>query len=202
VSEISPKTRFYLEHRAQILEWARLENVAASDLHRWLSGWSEQMSEMPPEPDAVLWDASAGSGWAQLLWYRTAWQAAPGTPPIVGIGFEWSPNKPFGELSPFCGLRVEREVKGDPYAAIWAELSQRVSQSPALAGYRSSKWWPVQLGVDRGLLAAMTDGPLFAPEGSADPLPERMEAFRKHCFEAAYGLWGEMADVVDEVLSR
>jgi hypothetical protein len=29
-----------------------------------------------------------------------------------------------------------------------------------------------------------------------------MEAFRERCFEAAYGLWSEMADVVDEVLSR
>lgn len=200
MSDISPKTRFFLEHRAQIMEWARLENVAATDIHRWLSSWSEQMSERPPEPEALLWDGSGTSAYAQLLWYRPAWQSAPGTTPIVGIGFEWSSNKPLGEMSPFCGLRVVRDAKGDPHAAVWAELSHRVSLIPEFAEFRSSKWWPVYRGVGTGTLGAMTDGPLFAPEGSGDPLLERMNVFRDRCFEAAHDLWNKMADAVDEAL--
>lgn len=200
MNEISAKTRFFLEHRVQIMEWARLENVAAADVHRWFAGWSEPMSERPPEPDAMLWDETSGSSYVQLLWYRPSWQPLPGARPSVGLGFEWNAGRPIGATSPFCGIRVGGGSETPAGAALWDALRERVLRVPDLAPHGKNKWWPVMFGVDSGILGAMTAGPLFASEGSEDPLEPRMEAFRERCFEAAYKLWSELADAVDEVM--
>ena len=203
----SPKVLFYLEHRKQIEEWAKIRSQASDEMHRWLSSWAEVMEESDLDGDRHFFAHTEGTNSPKIFWYRKEWQARPehvgetGRPlSHTGIGFEWHRNNPHGKRGLHAGIFVQRRIGPDKNQTLQNEVENLVNDAPAHAGSR--KWWPyyeflepVSEVVSERVQSSDTP---YEPED----LDEVLKEYRNQQIQLIEDLWGRYADRVSEAVAR
>lgn len=172
--------KFYLEHEAQIREWAALEaEVAkfADRFYRSLEGDIDAALKTGriADEDVESFFHEVGD-WRGLGFRRQDWPKGNEDP---DVRLEW--NRKSARFSPgghlICGVRANREQYGQPFA------KERCPAHPLRSG-----WWPAYANVDPPV------GRFW--EG------DNLKKYRERLVGTVLQAWRDLAPLVDEAVSH
>lgn len=141
MTQLPSELAFYLEHRVQIQQWAKLEEEAATQADAFFHTLRAPLQEAAKRQDAVVWptDISGHSVPKQFL-VRDSW--CDGDNARVAIGFEWRANTAAFHHG-VIGVWVDQRRKdgGRLSKSITALLKDTESWIPPHKGKGHGAWW-------------------------------------------------------------
>lgn len=178
--ELDGRIRFYLENRALIDEWARLQEEARAqadryfrtDVLRALQAGASEIDVICSSPDA-----------STLVFSREGWSRDPGRP-AAGAAFSWEPGKAAFDQSS-CGVWVDDGR--DPSRETFMWIRDELSGTEFFRGFRSERpCWPRWKYI--------SDLPT---EFWAD-----LNRSTEHIVKTVNEVWNESCDTIDRAIRR
>lgn len=130
---------FFIEHAAQIRQWAALESEVRDLVDRFLTDMVKRWLKRDPVIQGALHASAGGEQWPRYDLYRPVW--LHDGKPMVSVSLEWHSRR-VGldpDVMPTVGARVRSNTKGGP--------ERRQDLQAALAAHRkttggdSNKYW-------------------------------------------------------------
>ena len=138
--KLDPRLVFYLKHRQQIDEWAELKKLLPEVVDEFFRSLSNPVREMAAAQDDAPDDVyvSFEEHCPKIFLVRKTWSARRGSPPLLGIGLEWSRGNREFDAS-YTGIWVNQEMPEG--VELRALLADAIKTAPGAEDYKSSKWW-------------------------------------------------------------
>lgn len=131
--------RFFLQHRAQIEEWAALKSETRQAAHQAMTTVGNRLAENPPAGTEILVGDDGGLD-ARLL-YRPGWRGDDGRP-MAAVGIGWDPNKVDFEAG-YSWIGVWRGRRDIPDPIVDLLQSSLAESAAALRLTRKAPDWPL-----------------------------------------------------------
>lgn len=179
--------QFYLQHKAQIDEWAALAKKTSTAADKFFRSaapkFKSAFAGVPGEPLVFV---KLDERCPKLFLHRQSWRPADDKYPRVAIGLEW--NKKSVQFDTCCvGVWVYVD-RGEDGKALDRELRAvlRDDRSAEQGRWKSDLWWPIWKYVVPSHKDFWND----------------LDGFREELIAAALACWKRDWATVDEVLAR
>ncbi len=185
---VDDKLRFYLRHKKEIQEWARLAERERDAAHQFFMSLEGDFAALAEELGVKFWSNDPDDSYPAFHFYRQAW-AKHSDRPVVCVAFEYHrPSATFD--SPRTGIWwLDDREKRDP--VLHDEL-ERIKKALVEASRRSGsqvlkpeRWWAVRRPIK--------PPPRYWEE-------EGMPKLRQHLLAEMRGTWERYSDLFDSVM--
>lgn len=130
---------FFIEHAAQIREWAALEGEVHDLTDRYLRGMVVRWKEQAPAIDGALHAASLNDAWPRYDLYKSTW--VQGASPIVAVTLEWNGKRVSLDADAAASIGVRIDANADAAADLRQPLLDALATHRKATGGRSGKFW-------------------------------------------------------------
>ncbi len=130
---------FFIEHAAQIRQWAALEGEVHDLTDRFLRGMVTRWEQQGPAIDGARHDVSLNDTWPRYDLYKPTW--VQDDKPVVAVTLEWN-GKRVGldaDAAPAVGVRID--AGADAAADLRQPLLNALATHRRATGGESGKFW-------------------------------------------------------------
>lgn len=179
------RVRFYLRHRDQIEEWAKLRDQAALAIDEWLLALEPEIEKLAEQlgPDVILKKSLDPSNpWPAFRLVRSTWPDAQTGMLPVSIGLEWARGRTNlrPPSTPYVGVRCPKtDDLGQPLRSSDALRAARQQRK-----HQTSAWWPA-----------------YGTVIPADDFPDRAGDYQQSLIDALRDSWVGYSEIVTQVIS-